>query len=367
MRTVDATLDSPIQLTKTDTNITTTVRFNVKPWLDNYPGCVIELIHRRNKDAGGLPAAILETDGEFAYWLVTDADTAYAGRGEAELRMTCGEAKAKSPTYTTYVDRSVASDEEHPPEPIERFVEQISDAAAAAIDAKNDAESAKEDAEAAKTAAETAKDDAEEAARQAAAASAHAPYIGENHHWFLWDAEQEQYVDTGVKAEGKDGDPGDDGVSPEVTVTAITGGHRVEITDEAQPEGQTFDVLDGRDGDVPIDDTEPAADKVYSSQKVAAEVSSINQAITNLGNTKQDTISTKTVTIASASWSDKSVTVSVTGVTATGTIMLTPSTKADADAIGANGIWCSAQADGALTFTCTSTPTQAVSYNMMLF
>lgn len=44
---------------------------------------------------------------------------------------------------------------------------------------------------------------------------------------------------------GDDGDPGADGVSPTVTITTITGGHRVTITDKDHPSGQSFDVMDG--------------------------------------------------------------------------------------------------------------------------
>ena len=44
------------------------------------------------------------------------------------------------------------------------------------------------------------------------------------------------------------GDPGADGVSPEVTITDITGGHTVKITDKDHPTGQTFNVMDGQDG-----------------------------------------------------------------------------------------------------------------------
>ena len=47
---------------------------------------------------------------------------------------------------------------------------------------------------------------------------------------------------------GADGAPGQDGVSPEVTITSITGGHRVTITDADHPFGQTFDVMDGEQG-----------------------------------------------------------------------------------------------------------------------
>lgn len=52
--------------------------------------------------------------------------------------------------------------------------------------------------------------------------------------------------DTG--AAGSDGKDGEDGVSPGITVTDITGGHRVTITDKDHPYGQTFDIMDGEPG-----------------------------------------------------------------------------------------------------------------------
>ena len=42
-----------------------------------------------------------------------------------------------------------------------------------------------------------------------------------------------------------------DGITPEVDVTAITGGHRITITDKDHPSGQSFDVMDGTDGITP--------------------------------------------------------------------------------------------------------------------
>ena len=49
--------------------------------------------------------------------------------------------------------------------------------------------------------------------------------------------------------DGAKGDQGDDGYSPVVTITTITGGHRFTVTDKAHPNGQSFDVLDGAKGD----------------------------------------------------------------------------------------------------------------------
>lgn len=53
--------------------------------------------------------------------------------------------------------------------------------------------------------------------------------------------------DTGTQGiQGEKGDKGDDGFSPVITVTDITDGHRVTIVDEAHPQGQSFDVMDGQ-------------------------------------------------------------------------------------------------------------------------
>ena len=48
-------------------------------------------------------------------------------------------------------------------------------------------------------------------------------------------------------APGPKGDPGDDGISPDVSVTEITGGHRVTIVDADNT--YVFDVMDGEKGD----------------------------------------------------------------------------------------------------------------------
>lgn len=61
--------------------------------------------------------------------------------------------------------------------------------------------------------------------------------------WHVWDVTAEEYVDTGVQAQGHDGE---DGISPEITVQDITNGHRVTITDAGGT--HTFDVMNGEQG-----------------------------------------------------------------------------------------------------------------------
>lgn len=107
---------------------------------------------------------------------------------------------------------------------------------------------------------------------------ANPPYIGANGNWYVWDTSTNAYVDSGVDASititvgttstlpagssatvtnsGTSTDPifnfgipkgntGTDGVSPAVTITTITGGHTVTITDASHPGGQSFNVMDG--------------------------------------------------------------------------------------------------------------------------
>lgn len=75
--------------------------------------------------------------------------------------------------------------------------------------------------------------------------------------------------------DGAKGDQGDDGYSPVVTITTITGGHRVTITDKTHPSGQSFDVMDGASdaGQVSYDPTQTYPDgsigKEVSNQKNA--------------------------------------------------------------------------------------------------
>lgn len=81
----------------------------------------------------------------------------------------------------------------------------------------------------------------------------------------------------------------------------------------------------------------------------------------------QTKYTTQTITIAAASWSNNTVTVNVTGVTADNLVQLSPASKADADTWGICGVFCNAQGAGTLTFTCVSTPTSAISMEVVIW
>lgn len=69
----------------------------------------------------------------------------------------------------------------------------------------DDCRAAQADAETAADDAATAKNAAELAAQSAETWSSNAPYIGTNGNWFLYDATQGAFVDSGLPSRGRDG------------------------------------------------------------------------------------------------------------------------------------------------------------------
>lgn len=68
------------------------------------------------------------------------------------------------------------------------------------------------------------------------------------------------------------------------------------------------------------------------------------------------------ITLSSSGWSGNSQTVSATGVTATNTVTIGPDPSSMNAAMQA-GVYCSAQGQGTLTFTCSSVPSSSLTYN----
>lgn len=72
-----------------------------------------------------------------------------------------------------------------------------------------------------------------------------------------------------------------------------------------------------------------------------------------------------TITLTAAGWSSNTQTVNVTGMTATGVVMVSPDPTDQADYTSA-GIICSAQAAGTLTFTCDTVPSGDIDVNVVM-
>lgn len=73
-----------------------------------------------------------------------------------------------------------------------------------------------------------------------------------------------------------------------------------------------------------------------------------------------------TVTLTSAGWSSNTQTVTATGVTASNHVVVSPAPASMEDYTDAT-IYCTGQWSNSLTFTCDSTPTSAITVNVMIF
>lgn len=72
-----------------------------------------------------------------------------------------------------------------------------------------------------------------------------------------------------------------------------------------------------------------------------------------------------TATLAVADWSSNTQTVSITGITAGGVVMVSP-TPANQSAYTSAGILCTAQAAGSLTFTCDTVPSADITVTVVM-
>ena len=80
----------------------------------------------------------------------------------------------------------------------------------------------------------------------------------------------------------------------------------------------------------------------------------------------QSVILSVTITISVADWSATTTcTKSVSGVTASNNVVVTPAPASIADWQSA-GVYCSAQGSGTLTFTCSSTPSASLTVNVLI-
>lgn len=73
----------------------------------------------------------------------------------------------------------------------------------------------------------------------------------------------------------------------------------------------------------------------------------------------------KTATLSASGWSNLSQTVSVSGVTANNTVIVTPAPASYTACLEA-GAYCSGQSAGMLTFTCATVPSVSVTYNILI-
>lgn len=100
---------------------------------------------------------------------------------------------------------------------------------------------------------------------------------------------------------------------------------------------------------------------------INGEISTIQGSISGIEtsmNTKQNTITSVTVTLIASGWSGNTQTVSASNVTSGNIIWVSPKPESF-DAYGKAGVRATAQADGSVTFTCTKVPTGDLSVEVV--
>lgn len=136
----DVTKGGYILLGRCGENLARTVEIDVSEYLVEYPGAVVTLLNRRHGESGIYPVAAELRDGCLV-WQPTSADTAIAGSGEAEVRVTVNGVLAKSKILSTMVDKSLTGQETEAPEPGMDWVDKIVNAIGNAQNMKAEAES----------------------------------------------------------------------------------------------------------------------------------------------------------------------------------------------------------------------------------
>lgn len=164
-------------------------------------------------------------DGTDIIWTVKDSDLACKGDGQFQLTFTEDTVICKSVIGRTLILKSLKT-EGPAPDPIQDWLEE-----------------------------------AEEALEELEAAEVHQPTIGEDGYWYTWDQEAGEYQKTETKAQGEDGQPGQDGHTPEKGVDYWT------AADKAEMESDVAGAI--------IDDTSTALDKVWSASKSGELLSEI--------------------------------------------------------------------------------------------
>lgn len=114
------------------------------------------------------------------------------------------------------------------------------------------------------------------------------------------------------------------------------------------------------------DFTRPNATEIYGTVGIASGgtgATTAAAALTALGG--QAKHSAVTVTLSESNWASNKQTVSVSGATASNTVIVSPA-PASHKAYGEAGVYCSAQAADSLTFTCESVPSAALTVNITI-
>ena len=143
------------------------VEFDLKDWERELGEGSVSILRRRPGESVAYPT-IATKEGNYWYWAIGLDDTAFAGNGEAEVVYTPADGGlAKSEIFQTSIRESLTASNSDIPAAQQGWVDTV---LAAAASVEN--------------------------------AVVHAPIVGDNGNWHVWNREEDAYVDVGVYAGG---------------------------------------------------------------------------------------------------------------------------------------------------------------------
>lgn len=225
----------------------TRVIIDCKKAFDEYPEAIPSLAVK-NAQGVTYPAATTR-DGNIVIWDVLNSDLVNEGSGEIQLSFIVGDVVAKSYIGKTVVGRSIESTGEIPT-PVESWIETANEVLG---EIPSTIETSVN--EALQEAKESGEFDGEPGAKGDKGDKGDPGEQGPQGIQGIQGPQGEQGPkgDTGEKGDtgatgptGQTGPAGADGFSPSITITDITGGHQVTITDAAGT--HSFDVMNGEKG-----------------------------------------------------------------------------------------------------------------------
>lgn len=236
----------------------THVLFDCKKAFDQYPNATPFLIVTPPR--GDIYPAVVTRDGDIVEWVVTDSDLIYHGNGKVQLQFKQGEIIMKSYEAMTSIAKS-SEPTGTVPTPIQNWITQANailasipdDIAAALAEAKDSGQF--------------------DGVGIASIAYKSTSGLVDTYTITLTDGNDYDFT----VANGRDGvnGVGIQGIAKTGTV-GLVDTYTITLTN-----GQTYDftVTNGQGSSIVIDDVTPASDKVFSSAKVAKELTDVKNAI----------------------------------------------------------------------------------------
>lgn len=170
MRYIIALQETVVPLGRQGEDNVETVQFDVSGWAEEYGDGAYELLHERCMDTAPYECPITVEDG-VVNWVVRSADTAYVGRGQAQLMYVISDGVAKSVIYKTSTLKSIDGNPDFP-DPYDDWLRQMHE------DAEYVRENIEDALEAKQITVESAGIATEKAADAAQSAQEAAAYVG---------------------------------------------------------------------------------------------------------------------------------------------------------------------------------------------